>query len=78
MEGKKRISQVHEEWQVEEKLQQACTTYVRYADQKCPYGTQRSLAKTVLHLQRKGGFVVGVHRGVVEMRFKHVQYNIMT
>eukprot|EP00435_Cladocopium_sp_Y103_P039457 s1014_g10.t1 len=45
---------VHEEWQLEDKM--LCTTYVRYVDEKCEYRSQRSLVKTVLHLQRKGDY----------------------
>lgn len=52
--GNKKISSVHEEWQLEDKM--LCTTYVRYADEKCEYRSQRSLVKTVLHLQRKGDY----------------------
>eukprot|EP00435_Cladocopium_sp_Y103_P041823 s1014_g11.t1 len=45
-----------EEWFVEKHMQEKCTTYIRYADEKCPYYMQRSLAKTVLHIQRKSDY----------------------
>lgn len=56
IEGWRNIATVHEEWQVEDKMFSPCTTYVRYADEKCEHRSQRSLAKTVLHLQRKGDY----------------------
>lgn len=45
-----------EEWFVQKDMQEKCTTYIRYADEKYPYFVQRSLAKTVLHIQRKSDY----------------------
>lgn len=56
IDGWRNIATVHEEWQVEEKQLSPCTTYIRYADEMCPHRGQRSLVKTVLHLQRKGDY----------------------
>lgn len=46
-----------EEWEVEKDMQDKCTTYIRYADEKYPFkNNQRSLVKTVLHIQRKSDY----------------------
>ena len=45
-----------EEWSFDASMQKKCTTYLRYADEKFPFHIQRSLVKTVLHVQRKSNY----------------------